>query len=91
MTTVKGTRSHRKVGALITVFVIIAVISIGLIAYQVSVRSDLTPKCLAWQKSILAEQGSVSSAELSFQASDFNAKCSDYIPPGEQLQITSGQ
>lgn len=74
--------------------IIIATVIISLVAvaggfiYQVKSQNEQKQMCLNLEKNILALNGKVSSAEMAFDASDFNARCGDLVGPSNQLVVS---
>lgn len=59
--------------------------------YHVQSQNELKQRCLKLENDILSLDGKVSSAEMAFDASDFNARCGDIVGPNNQLVISGSQ
>ncbi len=80
----------RGVKALITIMIVFSMLAIILLASKFSLDADIKQKCISLENHIIAGQSGMTSAEIAFQASDFNAKCGAYVGAGNELTISSG-
>ena len=82
-------KTKSKAGLIFGILVVIATTWWIVNSIQQSIARDaLKQSCLKLEKDILSAQSGEDSATISFQASDFNAKCGDVVGPGNELTVT---